>query len=239
MSKEEHYIMRTIPGDAEKYLIKRGALNTPVSGLFHGEGDSDALNFGSDQLWQVIRVDDPCGDLFLHRNTTGAVNLKHGYIIYTGQQDVATQLMQKKHPTAKIVGLIATCGNNEELHGGSHCRLVGGNDSILHGREKSTLVGGARSCFVVDSGSYLYGGSDCVMRAGSSCLLIAGPGTRMIAGINSRLLWYFYSPIGKFQELVTLNLGVDGSSPYIEYVCDHHGNLYDQRGFQIRKGVIE
>ena len=114
-----------------------------LHGALRGVGNGSLFSWADDALWQVVEV--PMASIV---DLGGKIKFPAGRVIYAGDRETATALVQRVYPDAAVIGGTATAGDDGTATAGDWGTATAGDRGTATAGEYGTLCirywGGAR-----------------------------------------------------------------------------------------------
>jgi len=117
-----------------------------LHGLAKGEGSYGLLNSENHSaLWQVVEVSDTPKNL-IHLTDGGSVKCKfnRGTVVYTGDKDIAVQMVKDRHPEAAVHFARVIVGNDQRALVGNGGTATAGDYGTASAGDYGTASAGER-----------------------------------------------------------------------------------------------
>lgn len=230
---DETFVLRTCCSDGRSYnnfkWPKRGPVKCPdwdpapecgngLHGALLGNGDGTLFNWSKNALWQIVKVKkSEIVDL------GGKVKFPRGYVLFTGNQKEATNILIE-NGYQSIIGCDIKVGDLRNALAGFLGRAEVGNEGIAVAKCGTSVSGCLGVSFASGSGSHAISGdngfsfvkSGGFAKTGKLGRAIAGNGGSAQADFGGIIQIDYYDNYGKLCVLVGY-IGEDGLLPNVRY----------------------
>ena len=173
-----------------------------LHGALRGVGNGSLFSWADDALWQVVEV--PMASIV---DLGGKIKFPAGRVIYAGDRETATALVQRVYPDAAVIGGTATAGDDGTATAGDWGTATAGDRGTATAGDRGSATAG-------DRGS---------ATAGDDGTATAGDRGTATAGEYGTLCIRYWG--GARYRLAVGYVGEDGIAPGVAYRVDPSGSF--------------
>lgn len=195
--------------DWDPYPIHGGGLH----GAARGEGNGYFFNWDESAVWQVVEYDpDEAVDL------KGQIKVPRGVVVYSGDRETATRIIQDRYPGAAVIGGTVTAGRlGVAATGDFGTSSAGDRGTAIAGGYGIATAGNHGTAHVGECGTAIAGNYGTAI-AGDNGIAIAGYGGTVAAGMGGIIQIAYY---GSRRRIFTGHVDEDGLCPGVRYFRKH------------------